>query len=101
MNSVEIKKINFRLKTLIIGISMIICHTLTQAQTSIDSKDKPSINREVTFKIVTYTDDGELVVEPSAAEVRSDAVDLKYTFRYFVVWKQEEGVWKLYRDVTL
>lgn len=58
-------------------------------------------SRHVTFKTVTLNADGNLLIETGTAEARSDAVELKYTFRYLVVWKNEDGVWKLYRDFGL
>ena len=58
-------------------------------------------SRHVTFKPVTLTADGDLLIETGTAEGRSDAGELKYTFRYLVVWKNEDGVWKLYRDFGL
>ena len=58
-------------------------------------------SRHITFKTVTLNADGDLLIETGTAEARSDAGDLKYTFRYLVVWKKEDGVWKLYRDFGL
>lgn len=55
----------------------------------------------VTFKTVTLTADGELLVEKGIGEGKSDKGESKYTFRYLVVWKKEDGVWKLYRDIGL
>jgi ketosteroid isomerase-like protein len=57
--------------------------------------------RHVLFKTTTLTADGELLSEIGTAEGRSDKGELKYTFRYLVVWKKENGIWKLYRDVGL
>jgi len=58
-------------------------------------------SRHVTFKITTLTADGDLLIETGTAEGRSDAGELKYTFRYLVVWKKENETWKLYRDFGL
>ena len=58
-------------------------------------------SRHVTFNTVTLTADNELLIETGTAEGRSDMGELKYTFRYLVVWKKEEDTWKLYRDVGL
>jgi ketosteroid isomerase-like protein len=55
----------------------------------------------VVFKTSSLTADGELLSEIGTAESRSDQGELKYTFRYLVVWKKESGTWKLYRDVAL
>lgn len=58
-------------------------------------------SRHVTFNIVTLTGNGDLLIESGNAEGRSDKGELKYAFRYVVVWKNENGIWKLYRDVGL
>ena len=58
-------------------------------------------SRHFSFKTVTLNADGDLLIETGTAEARSDAGDLKYSFRYLVVWKEEDGVWKLYRDFGL
>ncbi len=58
-------------------------------------------SRHVTFKTMTLNADGELLIETGTAEGRSGAGELKYSFRYLVVWKQEDGTWKLYRDIGL
>jgi len=58
-------------------------------------------SRHITFKTVTLNADGNLLIETGTAEARSDAGESKYTFRYLVVWKKEDGVWKLYRDFGL
>ena len=58
-------------------------------------------SRHVTFKTVTLNADGDLLIETGIAEARSDAGELKYTFRYLVVWKEEDGFWKLHRDFSL
>jgi ketosteroid isomerase-like protein len=58
-------------------------------------------SRNVTFKMVTLNADGELLIETGTGEVRSDAGQLKSTFHYLVVWKKEDGTWKLYRDIGL
>jgi len=58
-------------------------------------------SRHVTFNTVTLNADGDLLIETGTAEARSDAGESKYTLRYLVVWKSEDGVWKLYRDFGL
>jgi ketosteroid isomerase-like protein len=58
-------------------------------------------SRHLTFKTITNNADGDLLIQTGTAEARSDAGELKYTFRYLVVWKNEDGVWKLYRDFSL
>jgi ketosteroid isomerase-like protein len=58
-------------------------------------------SRHVAFKTSSLTADGELLSEIGTAESRSDQGELKSTFRYLVVWKKEDGTWKLYRDIAL
>lgn len=58
-------------------------------------------SRYVTFNTDTLNADGEFLIETGTAEGRNDQSELKYTFKYLVVWKKEEGVWKLYRDIGL
>ena len=58
-------------------------------------------SRHVVFKTSSLTADGELLSEIGTAESRSDEGELRYTFRYLVVWKKENGTWKLYRDIAL
>jgi ketosteroid isomerase-like protein len=63
--------------------------------------DAENDSRHLTFKTVTLNADGNLLIETGIAEARSNAGELKYNFRYLVVWKNEDGVWKLYRDFGL
>jgi ketosteroid isomerase-like protein len=58
-------------------------------------------SRHVTFMTVTLIADGELLSETGTAEGRNDNGELKYSFRYLVVWKKENSEWKLYRDIAL
>lgn len=58
-------------------------------------------SRHVTFNIVTLTANGDLLIETGNAEGKNEKGELKYAFRYVVVWKKENGLWKLYRDVGL
>lgn len=58
-------------------------------------------SRHLTFKTIINIADGDLLIQTGTAEARNDAGELKYTFRYLCVWKEEDGVWKLYRDVGL
>ena len=58
-------------------------------------------SRHVTFKTNTLNPDGEFLIETGTAEGRNDQGVLKYSFKYLVVWKKEEGQWKLYRDISI
>jgi hypothetical protein len=55
----------------------------------------------VSFKTVTLNADGELLIETGIAETRNDKGELRNSSKYLVVWKKEDGTWKLYRDVGL
>jgi ketosteroid isomerase-like protein len=58
-------------------------------------------SRHVTFKTLTLSAAGELLIETGIGEGRSEKGELKYSFSYLVVWKKEDGTWKLYRDIGL
>ncbi len=58
-------------------------------------------SRNITFKTNTLIADDELLIETGTGEIKNDAGEIKSTFRYLVVWKKEDGVWKLYRDIGL
>lgn len=58
-------------------------------------------SRHITFITKTLNSDGELLIETGIAETRNDNGELKYTGKYLVVWKKENGTWKLYRDIGL
>jgi len=58
-------------------------------------------SRHLSFKTITLNSDDDLLIETGLAEGKNDIGKLKYSFRYLVVWKKENGVWKLYRDVSL
>ena len=58
-------------------------------------------SRHLSFKTITLNSDDDLLIETGLAKAKNDIGELKYSFRYLVVWKKENGVWKLYRDVSL
>lgn len=58
-------------------------------------------SRHISFKTDTLNANDELLIETGTADGKNDKGELKYTFRYLVVWKQEDGIWKLYRDISL
>jgi len=58
-------------------------------------------SKYVTFKTTTLNSDGDLLIETGKGEGRNYKGELKYSFQYLVVWKKEDGVWKIYRDVGL
>jgi ketosteroid isomerase-like protein len=57
--------------------------------------------RNVTFTTTSLTSEGEFLIEIGSAETKDSFNILKYKGKYLVVWKQEEGEWKLYRDIGL
>ncbi len=42
--------------------------------------------------------DGELVAELGAYEYMDDSGEVKTRGKYLVIWKKEDGEWKIYRD---
>ena len=57
--------------------------------------------RLVDFITTILTSDGEFLIEVGIAETRDSQHNLKSKGKYLVVWKQEDGLWKLYRDIGL
>lgn len=55
----------------------------------------------ISFRTVTLNSDGELLIETGITETLSKKGEVKNSSRYLVVWKNEEGTWKLYRDIGL
>lgn len=58
-------------------------------------------SRNVIFTTTSLTGDDEFLIEVGTAEIRDSQNNFKSKFKYLVVWKQEDGVWKLYRDIGL
>jgi ketosteroid isomerase-like protein len=44
---------------------------------------------------------GELLIETGTAQGNGDSGEEKYSFPYLLVWKKEDGAWKIYRDISL
>ena len=57
--------------------------------------------RNMKFTISTLSTDGEFVTELGTYEIKDSKNNLKATGKYLIVWKQEDGNWKLYRDIPL
>ena len=57
--------------------------------------------RNLSFATTALTGDSDYVVELGNYEERSDMNELKNKGKYLVVWKQENGQWKIYRDIGL
>ena len=57
--------------------------------------------RNLLFTTTAFTGDSVYMVELGIYEERDDKNNLKNKGRYLVVWKQENGEWKIYRDIGL
>ena len=57
--------------------------------------------RNLIFTTTALTGDSEFLVELGIYKKRDDEGNLKGTGKYLVVWKQEDGEWKIYRDIGL
>ncbi len=57
--------------------------------------------RNLLFTTTAFTGDSVYMVELGIYEERDDKDNLKNKGRYLVVWKQENGEWKIYRDIGL
>lgn len=57
--------------------------------------------RNLIFTTSSLTNDGEFIIELGTYELKDDQDVLKGTGKYLVVWKQEDGKWKIYRDIGL
>ena len=57
--------------------------------------------RNLIFTTTALTGDGEFLIELGIYEIKDDNNNLKSKGKYVVVWKQENGKWKLYRDIGL
>lgn len=57
--------------------------------------------RNLLFTTTALTGDSEFLVELGNYEIKDDKGNLKGKGKYLVVWKQEDGEWKIYRDIGL
>jgi ketosteroid isomerase-like protein len=57
--------------------------------------------RNLLFTTTAFTGDSDYVVELGFYEERDNENNIKNKGRYLVVWKQENGEWKIYRDIGL
>lgn len=58
-------------------------------------------SQHITYTSTSITVDGEFIVEVGYAIGKDDKGNQKYKFKYLVVYKQEDGQWKLYKDMSL
>ena len=57
--------------------------------------------RNLLFTTTAFTGDSVYMVDLGIYEERDDKNNLKNKGNYLVVWKQENGQWKIYRDIGL
>ena len=57
--------------------------------------------RTIIYTTTSLSTDSEFLVELGTYEFRDSKGNSKYKGKYLVVWKQEDGNWKLYRDLGL
>ena len=57
--------------------------------------------RNLQFTTTAFTGDADYMVELGIYEEKDDNNNLKNKGNYLVVWKQEKGEWKIYRDIGL
>jgi ketosteroid isomerase-like protein len=57
--------------------------------------------RTILYTTTSLSTDSEFLVELGTYEFRDSKGNSKYKGKYLVVWKQEDGNWKLYRDMGL
>jgi len=57
--------------------------------------------RTLVFKTSSLSSDSGFLVELGDFEIMDDKDELKGKGKYLVVWKKEDGIWKLYRDMSL
>jgi len=57
--------------------------------------------RKIIYTTTSLTIDKEFIIEVGTYEAKDDKGISKGNGKYLVVWKQENGDWKLYRDIGL
>ena len=57
--------------------------------------------RNLIFTTTALTGDSEFLVELGIYEIKDDKDNLINKGKYVVVWKQENGEWKIYHDIGL
>ncbi|HPG12064.1 MAG TPA: nuclear transport factor 2 family protein [Chitinophagaceae bacterium] len=58
-------------------------------------------SQHISYTSTSISVDGEFIVEVGYATAKDDKGNQKYKFKYLVVYKQEDGQWKLYKDMSL
>ena len=57
--------------------------------------------QKMSFETRSLSTDGEFLIDAGVYTIRGKSGDVKGTGKYLIVWKQENGIWKLYRDIPL
>ncbi len=57
--------------------------------------------RNLIFTTTSLSTDNEFLLELGIYEIKDSKGNSKHRGKYLVVWKQEDGKWKLYRDMGL
>ena len=57
--------------------------------------------RNLVFTTTSLSTDNEFLVELGTYEIKDSKGNSKHRGKYLVVWKKEDGKWKLYRDMGL
>lgn len=58
-------------------------------------------SRKMTFKTTSVSTDGEFLIDLGTYNIENSKGLSKGQGKYLIVWKQENGQWKLYRDIPL
>ena len=95
------------------SVALAAMYTKDASLGSVEGKDIPSAigkmirssiknnSRNITYRITSISIDGEFIIEVGIAEAKDDQGNQKWISKYLVVYKQENGAWKLYRDIGL
>lgn len=57
--------------------------------------------RDFTFTTTDLTGDANFLIESGTYEMKDEKKNVKDKGKYVVIWKQENGQWKLYRDIGI
>jgi len=56
---------------------------------------------DFTFTTTDLTGDANFLIETGTYEMKDEKKNVKDKGKYVVIWKQENGQWKLYRDIGI
>ncbi|MEO7446439.1 MAG: nuclear transport factor 2 family protein [Ferruginibacter sp.] len=57
--------------------------------------------RQIKYTTTLLTTDNEFLFEAGTYQMIDSKDNIKYKGKYLVVWKHEEGTWKLFKDIGL